>query len=435
MNPSSRNSFNEKTNPETFSPARKTSSYNVFLGMKRKKKVPSLRKSFSEKDIETVKEKTLYPNAKMEDNGPLITLISPNHIKINSPGYLELERYDKVTILKTVKNAQGYFMCRSNKVRGIVIKSTLQLDQHSSNIYLQALDLFLSYPNLLKKILEETSTEQCKTIVSLLSARKILPLILKNLFLEEVKTKIPFRDQTPSSKFASTLLNATKGLMDLRTNLVNETLQIIRKESNEPKLSPENLVKVLDKCCNSYILMTNNNIPNELIVILHTVNDVTQNLKTEVAPSIILSTLFFLLYLNPGLVQPRELCNIQKITHDEIYKLKQVAQGLQILSNDAPLARDHILYAFQEKLHRLCKSVNYILNSLAIRPIPSVTVANSLIVEAASFYGLIMKIGRQQVQEEKLQNDLNDLEALLGDIKEAPRINEIDEIEKILMLK
>jgi hypothetical protein len=400
----------------------------------------NLERTRSDSNQEIAKKKDhfmpepLIAPGKPETEGKKVitTVYALEPIKIKTRGFLQLEPYEKVSILEAKDPKGGFLLGRTKTDEGFVIKTTL-IDIHSSNLYLQALDIFLSHPKLLEDIIAKISNDDnkkttsgttltCQTLISLLAARKILPLVLRKLFEREVLNQSPFRDESPIPLLAMSLVNCSKKLLELRTTFINMVLDEIKGKGDS--LSHEALMHVITKCTNFFIITHQNNIPEEFILALKIIDEAVKSQNAKEPMPVLGCTLLFLRFISPAIVQPVTLCNInpKKISEKDLKKLKQVAATLGLITGDAPL---------DDKLKPFRNSIHYFLTQLTKHKTPIITIAEPLISEAASAYSLIMDIGRKKYADDaQIQAELDELSDQLGVIQPYP-ITKVPQIERI----
>ncbi len=379
---------------------------------------------------------------------PLCTLYAPAYVKIKDSTFLTYNRGDKITLYEIDNSEHDKLFASNGTNKGMISKNLL--DMHTPNVYLEALDVLLIHPSLLVRVVEAQPLElpnQLATFVALLTARKILPHTLKILFDVELQEnpanqspRVPFRLETPAVVLTGAVLNAPGKMADFRKNFVQFCRSTINATNSQKQMEEDSTCIILGQCLQHLAKLPNAAFPRELIVVMQSLKEVAESNPQSVPVSVLVGSIFFLRYLLPGLVQPREVRrNSDTIDFETSKSLMNLAKALQLVSNRTDITEDHPFYPIRERLETLYDPTRDLLLRIASIPVSAEKFTTSLIAEAASFYWLIMDIGRKNIDDPALQETLNQLEkklgqAPLGPIRketEAPLIDEITRISKI----
>ncbi len=368
----------------------------------------------------------------------LCTTYIPMAIKIKGGPFMKVEKYEKVTILSSEQPRRGIFRCCTSTEEGLLSDQYLDINQHTANIYLEALDVLLEHPILLKHLITNEFQEvPChpKTLLQLLQARKVLRLSLKILFREELSnakasgnSTTLLRESTPAIKFCSALLTNNQALDDFRHNFVARVLDTVRQKTKNKPIDNETLMYILGQSLDYLHSLQVNQYPHEVQLILFCLRETAKKVQ-DTPLSSLLGSIFFLRCLVPSLVQPDD--KKLRLTHIEKENLKQITKALQCVSNEQC---PHWLEAcHHDAFTKLVERTSPLLIRISSELPQNIVPTESLVSEAATYYWLIMREGQKIQNQDDLQSSLEKLRLHLGTVPagpgaDVPRQGEIDMI-------
>jgi len=294
----------------------------------------------------------------------------------------------------------------------------LNLDIHSWNIYLEAVDLMITDTNVMLIILDTSNSLE---FVELIIARGYLSPVLRTLYQLEIDEKISrdlktemFRAMSPIINVISTIFNDLKspGLQKFRDDFMLAVTSSIEKHL--PKLSKDWkwVAGVAEDCVDYLVRLPPESIPAEIIVILRSLRDTilsTSGLSNDDIP-VMLGSIFFLRLICPMVSKPSD-----EINSDMMAKLVMVAKALQLISNQVDPEKDTQMFEIIDRLSWLHNSTSDFLIRVASMPMPTLSIDRSVIREAASLYAKLLVVSNT--------NKTEHLKDRLGQINENDLVN------------
>jgi len=301
-------------------------------------------------------------------------------VRIKGPNILRVEEGDVITLVNLPTEDSTMIHVRHGKEEGLIPICALNLNKYTYNIYLDTVELLIQYPKLLIGLLDDSdNSDIVLQIVPILIARRLIPDALNIVFKSELIEKQNhitemFRSKSAATIMVSTIFNNPQNLtlQKFRTDFVNFAIsQINENDCSIPST-------ILEKCID---YLSKEPVPDELIVVLKSLNNAI-NSQTVVINISIIGSLFFLRFICPALVQPQEFCGIKDVNGNIQKSLITITKALQLVSNQT---------AEDEGLIKLYKPTSDFLMKIVSMPMPILilTSDSSLILEAVTVYSYI----------------------------------------------
>lgn len=397
---------------------------------------PGMRKKHSLPGIEV-------PEFEM-DSEVLCTTYIPSAIRIKGGQYMQVGENEKIEILNRKQARKGVFICRGVAGEGDLAQQHLDITQHAGNIYLEALDVLIAHPALLKHLLKQEFEEvpdHPKVLVQLLLARKILGRALKGLFAEELagantvdKISTLLRLATPPVKICTILLENNKAVENCKQRFVESILEVLRREKLNKPIDGTSLLSVLDLVIDHLGSIPIHKYPDEVQLMLYCLSEAvkkepkskeTADKVQKISITKLIGSIVILRCLVPAIAQPPD--TVQLLEKQNLLLIGKTLQS--IASEEIPKG----LESHAGEFNTLVEKLRPILMNLSASLPPKIVPIAPLVSEASRYYWLIMRQGRTFQDDKALQDELNRLEIRLGTIPDGPNapVPRKDEIDRI----
>lgn len=263
----------------------------------------------------------------------LIELEVALSIDAKTEDYIHLSKGEKVTILEDFKAKCGTFTINHAGIMGKVPHLAFNINQHTSNFYLEILNEFLIRPDLLYEMIDKSPNFK---LTELFMAKDLIYEILTEMFLIEInickQQTTLFREITPGLVLATRLYESE--------NVENYKLEFIKfivdniVELKKKKLEIDEIVINLIQIGLRYLLKTK--IPNEIIIILRAIKSAFEKHNLQISRTYVIShilSFFFLRIISPVLCQT---ANIKPKSSKIIISKRNSAKILKVSDEDRP---------------------------------------------------------------------------------------------------
>lgn len=330
-------------------------------------------------------------------------------VRIKGSGYLRVNEGDSVRIYLTERPSRGVFdnvVCDTE--RGRLLTNSIDLNIHTCNLYLEAIDLLVKHPNWLTSLLTgvfENYPDRDQVLIKLLRARKLIPAALEGLLdiefsrAQHKDKNVALRHESPAMIVILTALKSNSAVTDYCNTIIHSIKASIKSRANNHGLSTDLLQNIIKTCLENIDEIA---IPSELGMILKSIKKIADRYFTESARNSLIGSIFFL-----RLICPKIISEAMRDKPDTMMSKNTIilAKALQLISNQVdPGSNDEIIYQSTERLKDFHHPTASMLSRMADTAITDEVYPVPVIEEAASFYGFML---------EKLSSDNSNDESLI----------------------
>jgi len=346
------------------------------------------------------------PSPVVEDI-PEFSVYLNRSIKIKDEKYLRGEEGDQIIVRSRI--ATNLFIGENGWQQGYIMSNSLDFDHHTENVYLRTMDVLVENPKLMVTLLTRQYNafpDHALQLVHLLSARRLLlPALQKLCQLECQKMTdvgtghVTFRDESPAVKMITSMLMTSSE--SLHQYYRDFTGFLVKSLGDREELDSEFLASLLKKS----IEHLNKDAPPILIMILRAIKSGGEGCMTPEKCSLLMGGIFFLRCICPALSQK------QPMQQDN---LKLIANALLKISNHEDPSNEKLIPVLNE-MRNLRPSVVELFERITRMVQLPICHPSSLILNAASFYGLVMREFEMNTDED-IRRSLATLKFHLGAI-------------------
>lgn len=375
------------------------------------------------------------------------------NVKLKMPGFLQVSDGEFVTLMEVHNLPDGLVMCKSKSGEvGRLFSNAVQVSVHSWNLYLDVLPFLISHPEFLVAVIKDNVVESSRLVEMLLAKVLLKPALEALLEREESAFReglmlfffcLNFFERneslaSPAMHLAGSLLSLSS-LNGFKRSFVQYAVVLVSKSNN---WGPEDIVKALPQFL-TYLDGLASNPPPALVLFLQALNSVPNAMSMK-------SSIFFLRFVCPALVQPCAVTNSSSMSEETTSRLVHFSKALQLVANKVdpqPLSKlaDQVSYfvfvscsnvlfncfSWQDvALRALHGNVDALLDKLC-RGMAVADVADSVLRPAARLYASMCERGLDDPSFVELQQRLGPPPRLDASDKELV-IAPIARIKKLL---